>query len=146
MARWNYYQKKLVGTDELETLLDGLDPDKPEIETILEINRAIDYALTQSLASSVLQEYRDIRIMLECLVNEWIDDTREEIRRQYDVNDHQNIELFDEWSEFIRQLPENFLDNDAEADEYIEALAGQIHLGSDYRPQHEDDYGEEAEV
>lgn len=146
MARWNYYQKKLVDTKDLETLMDGLDPDKPEIETILDINRAIDYALTQSLASSVLQEYRDIRIMLECIVNEWIDDTREEIRRQYDVNDHQNIELFDEWSEFIRQLPENFLDGDADADEYIDALAGQIHLDYDHRSQSEDDYGEEADV
>lgn len=146
MARWTYYPKTLVKTQDLETMLDGLDPDKPEIETVLEINRAIDYALTISLPSSIKQEYRDIRIMLECIVDEWIDNTRAEIRRQYDVDDRQNIELFDEWADFISQLPSDLLDGDAEAREYIDALAEQIHLGCDYRPQNEDDYGEEAEV
>lgn len=146
MARWNYYKKELVKTQDLESMLDGFDPDKPEIETILDIDRAIDYALTLSIPSSIKQEYRDIHIMLECIVEEWIDNTRDEIRRQYDVNDYQNIELFDEWSEFVRQLPNDLLDSDSDADEYIEALSRQIHLGCDYRPQSEDDYGEEADV
>lgn len=144
MTRWNRYKKELVDVKDLKAKLDNLDSEKPEMDTILEINRAVEYALSQPLSEAVDQAYRDIRTELDCIVNEWIDSTREEIRRQYDMNEYQDIETFDEWAAFIRQLPEELLNG--YPDEYIEALAGQIHLGCDYRLQTEDDYGEEAEV
>ena len=144
MGRLNYYKKELVDVKDLNTKLNNMDSEKPEMDTILEINRAVEYALSQPLSEAIKQAYRDIRTELDCIANEWIDSTREEIRRQYDMNEYQDIELFDEWAAFIRQLPEEFLNG--YPDEYIEALSGQIHLDCDYRPQHEDDYGEEAEV
>ena len=144
MARWNYYKKELVDVKDLKAKLDNLDPEKPEMDTILDINRAVEYALSLIVPDAVKQEYMDVQSELHCIVNEWIDYTREEIRRQYDMNDYQDIETFDEWAAFIRQLTEDMITG--YPDEYIEALAGQIHLGSDYRPQHEDDYGEEADV
>ena len=144
MTRRNYYKKKLVDVNDLKVMLDNLDPEKPEMDTILDINRAAEYALTQPLTDTVKQEYRDVHLELHCIVNEWIDSAREEIRRQYDMNDYQDIEAFDEWAAFIRQLPDDMLTG--YPDEYIEALAGQIHLGSDYKPQYEDDYGEEADA
>lgn len=144
MARWNYYKKKLVNVKDLKAKLDNLDPEKPEMDIILDINRAVEYALSLIVPDAVKQEYMDVQSELHCIVNEWIDSAREVIRSQYDMNDYQDIEAFDEWAAFIRQLPEDMITG--YPDEYIEALAGQIHLGSDYRPQYEDDYGEEADV
>lgn len=130
MPRWNYYKKDLMPVGNLEALVETLDHDNMDIGIVLDIYRASQNGQDVAGSDELWTTYHQIQNQLSKDVNEYISNKRAEIKEAYDVRDYKDIEAFDKFAEFMKELPEELFED---ADDAIEELRWLIHVDEDTR-------------
>lgn len=143
-----YYHMTFATPEELRKKFDTLDPELPDIETILYINRACDNAEEHEEDESLRKQYIEISHELYQLVENYVTEQRTAIKCKYVSYDYKDIDAFDEWANFVKQLPDFGIFDEKEA--IIEALRIDINLDTDSRPPRvyhwdDDDYDEDED-
>lgn len=138
MARWNYYSTKLTPINNLEEKVRSLDTENPDIELVLDIYRAVTNGMKYSgYDGELFLSYKAIKDQLGIDISEYVSTERAKIKDTYEMQDYRDVPAFDEWANFVSQLPEDLYEDPEGA---IEELRNLIHIDTDQRV----DYDEEG--
>lgn len=144
-----YYHKTFATPEELRKKLNTVDPELPDIETVLYIHRACENADEHEENVDLRKQYYDIDYELYQMVENYVTDQSNAIKVKFTSYDYKDVDAFDEWAQFVKQLPTNDFGIFEDKEAIVEALRIYINLETDSKPPRvnyfENDYEEDED-
>lgn len=131
-----YVHKTFATPEELVEKVNKLDPENPDIETVLFVYRAVKNADDNEEDPKLRKMYSEVYREMCTIVSTYIDDTRNTIKEKYEIHGIKDVEAFDMLKEFVEQLPYDITDDPGD---YIESLRRDINLDTESIEVHDEE-------